>query len=358
MRGVLDEVRLSSGLWYYYPWDLGWQELREGRQESGMVSPYFKHGTLLARYRFDGNITPETTAGQPVAGKVSAAEFKPGVQGQALDLSQIDKSGVQLLGYNLLPEKEGSIEFWFRPLDWDNYYVGEFHGSDVKHYALLTLTAKGARGAALKTLTVACGRAGQDAAVHCEPFQPGSWTHVLISVQQGNMTVYLNGHAQKIGQLWLSADGPALKHWREQAGGQDDVNWYWSFVPSPTLIDEFSVYSWGMSAEEAWNAYARWLPDAAQQMKPLPIFGVDFDYFAHCWDLQEKLVTKLTCLPVHDVKPASADVEIRTEQGEVLLSAEKQALDDTGSATFTLTRALPFGHYPVIVRSRDAAGRC
>jgi len=356
LQGVLDEVRLSSGIWYYYPWDMGWQELRDGRQEIGLQSPFFKHGTVLTRFHFDGNFTPEVCAGQAVAGKVNPSLFKPGLKGQALDLSQVEKAGFQINGYNILPEKEGTIEFWFRPLDWDNYFVGDFLGGDVKHYELMTLSTKAARGAMMKEVMLSRGRAGKDAAVHFVPFHPGSWTHVLISMQNGNQSVYLNGHPQKLGQLWVGAQWASLKKWREHPGGDDNASWSWSFVPSPTLINEFSVYSWGMTPEEAWNAYARWLPDAAEQMKPLPIFGIDFNYYAHCWDMQQHLVAKLTCLPVNDVQPASADMEVRSEQGEVLLSAEKQALDNTGTTSFTLKRALPFGRYPVIVRSRNAAG--
>ena len=91
-------------------------------------------------------------------------------------------------------------------------------------------------------------------------------------------------------------------------------------------------------------------------MKPLPVFRTDFDYFAHSWHLKEKLHIRLACLPVDQAKPASADCELRNADGEVLLSAEKQALDDTGNTTFILDRPLPFGRYPVTVRSRDAAG--
>ncbi|MFM8634172.1 MAG: glycoside hydrolase domain-containing protein, partial [Planctomycetia bacterium] len=146
--------------------------------------------------------------------------------------------------------------------------------------------------------------------------------------------------------------------WRERTGGKDvDDTWQLAFTKSPTLVDEFTVFDWAMDPNEAWNAYARWLPDAAAQMKPLPVFQTQFDYVAHSWDRKEKLVAKVGCLPVKEVKPTSADIEIRTAAGEVLLTAEKQSLDEGSTATFTIDKPLPFGTYPAIVRSRDAAGK-
>ncbi|MFM9196252.1 MAG: glycoside hydrolase domain-containing protein [Planctomycetia bacterium] len=62
-------------------------------------------------------------------------------------------------------------------------------------------------------------------------------------------------------------------------------------------------------------------------------------------------------MPVNGVKPASAGIEIRTAAGVVLLTAEKQSLDEGSTATFTIDKPLPFGTYPGIVRSRDAAGK-
>jgi hypothetical protein len=367
LHGVVDEVRLSSGTRFFYPWKLGWQEWRDGRQDAALRSPYFRRGTVLTHLPFDGTLTPTPFAGLAVEGTSTPTLFKPGLKGQALDLSRIDKAGFKLNGFSILPEKDGTVEFWFRPLEWHNFYVGDFRGTDLTAQWLLMLTEKGAAPyTAPKHIEVLKGRNWEVAnqrlpdgssAMAWTPIHPGVWTHVLLVTQGGSTSTYLNGRRTKFWQVGLigRATEP-LKKWRERTGGKDDGTWAVSFTPSPTLVDEFSVYSWAMSAEEAWNAYARWLPDAAQQMTALPIFRVEFDYFAHSWDRVERLVTKLTCLPVEDVTPASADLEIRSATGEVLFSAEKQALDATGNATFTLKRPLPFGRYPTTVRSRSAAG--
>ena len=362
-RGTVDEVRLRRRTHRFYPWNLGRQELPDDRVVPDPKPPYFRTGRVLTRFRFDGTLEPEVFAGRAWQGKADESHFQRGLKGQALDISRIDQSGFEMKGYYTLPEKDGTIEFWFRPLSWDNFFVGDYGGKGVQWYHLLRMTAQDSLyGSPTKDIEVFRGRAQRDADIVWHKFHPGTWTHVLISLRGRAQTVYVNGRQQKIWQAGYVTQGhpysqEPLKKWRERTGGKDiDDTWTWRFVPSPTLIDEFSIYSWGMNVEEAWNAYARWLPDADGQMKPLPTFRADFDYFAHSWNLKEKLHIRLACLPVGEAKPASADCELRNADAEVLLSAAKQPLDDTGNTTFALDRPLPFGRYPVTVRSRDAAG--
>ncbi len=363
LRGFIDEARLTRGIKHFYPWSRGVQEGEIARQADETKTPFFKTGRVVTRFRFDGALDPEAFSGRSWSGKADASHFKPGLKGQALDLSRIDQTGFAMKGFEVLPEKEGTVEFWFRPLDWNNFYLGEYHGTDLKYYWLMTLTAQGTRYATpSKNVEVIRGRACRDADLHWAKIHPGTWTHALIAVKDGATSVYLNGQRQRLWQVGLVTRGhphaqEPLKAWRERTGGKDvDDTWTWAFVKSPTLIDEFSVFSWGMDAEEAWNAYARWMPQEVAALKPLPLFRTNFDYYAHSWDLQEKLVAKLACLPVAGVTPASADLVLRDAAGAELLNVEKQPLDETGSAAFTLKRALPFGRYPAVVRSRDAAG--
>jgi hypothetical protein len=364
LTGAIDEVRISKGVFYLYPWNLGRLELARQPEALELKAPYFKSGNVLTGIPFDGSLEPKPFAGRSWAGKADAKHFKPGVQGQAIDLSAIDKTDFAMKGFYVLPDKDGTVEFWFRPLDWNNFYQGEFRGSDVKISWLMTLTAKDAPShSASKDIEIRLGRSGQDGPVHWQKIHPGTWTHVLFSIKGGRQTVYVNGRPQRLHQAALVTrasvyDKGALEKWRAGTGGKDvDDTWTLTFTKSPTLVDEFSVYAWPLDADEAWNAYARWLPDAADLMKPLPSFQTRFDYFAHSWDRKEKLVATVACLPVGDAKPASADIEIRTAAGEVLLAAEKQSLDEASTAKFSVAKLLPFGRYSALVRSRDASGK-
>ena len=142
--GAIDEVRLSKGVRHIYPWNLGRLELARPPESLAPQAPYFKSGRVLTRFHFDGSLEPEPFAGRSWAGKATAANFQKGVQGKALDLSAIDKTGFAMNGFDILPDKTGTLEFWFRPLDWNNFYHGDYAGKDVKFNWLMTLTAKGA----------------------------------------------------------------------------------------------------------------------------------------------------------------------------------------------------------------------
>ena len=353
LAGSMDEVRLSKGARFIYPWNLGRLELARTPEQVELKAPYFKSGRVLTRFRFDGSLEPEPFAGRSWAGKAAAANFAPGVQGKALDLSAIDTTGFAIKGFDILPEKNGTVEFWFRPLNWNNFYKADFLGTGIKYNWLMTLTAADApANSPSKYIEVRLGRSGQDGPVRWQKIHPGTWTHVLFSMKDGPQTVYINGQRQRLYQAGL------VTRSAPRTGGKDsDDTWTLAFKKSPTLVDEFTVFDWGMDENEAWNAYARWLPDAAATMKPLPLFQTQFDYFAHSWDRKEKLVATVGCLPVRGVNPAAADIELRDTAGELLLSVEKQSLAEGSTATFTLAKPLPFGRYSVIVRSRDAAGK-
>ena len=364
LEGVVDEIRLSKGVRHLYPWNLGGQEFPRPPGAVELRAPFFRNGRVLTRLEFDSSLEPVPFAGRSWAGRAGAAQFAAGLQGRSLDLSSIDGAGFSLTGADIVPATDGTIEFWFRPLDWNNFQLGDFHGTDIRSTRLLAIDDRptavrapgGADAAPARAIAVRLGRSGRDGPVRWERIHPGTWSHVLVSMKDGVATVYLNGQAQRLPQVLFLDRPPPLEAGRTAPDGGADVGGVLAFVQSSTLVDEFSVYSWPMSADEAWNAYARWLPDAASRMRPLPAFQVGFDYFAHADDAVARLVATVGCLQVGESRPATVDLEIRNAAGDVLLAAEKRPLDEAGAATFRVDGPLAFGRYPAVVRSRDASG--
>ncbi len=340
LHGIIDEVRLSRGIRHYYRWHLGTQERGDAPPPPDPAAPYFRGSSLLTRLRFDGTLKPEALAGRDASGRDEAARFQTGIQGQALDLSRIGEAGFTLHNLEIPPERDGSIEFWFRPLDWHNFFRGDYHGTDLpRPVTLMQLEGSGVT----RPVQVHRGTAGANANLPWFRIHPGAWTHVLLVFKNGGQAKYLNGQRTRYDQVWLfprAGEGP----------------WSLRFMPSPTLVDEFSVYPWAMNEQEAWNAYARWLPDAAEQLQPLPHFEVHFSYVAHSWNLQERLRATVTCLSVEGRQPALMDFELHDTDGTILHAVSAHALDASGQATLTIERTFPFGRYPATVRSRTADG--
>lgn len=362
----LDAVRLSKRERFFYEW--GGDSLAEANAERPLASgpPYFVREGLSVYCPFDGRLAPDVFAGGGVPGKAEESFFGPGVRGQALDLSRIDETGFALPGYSVWPDGKGAMEFWFRPKDWNNFFVGGFRGEGVTRQPLLLLThAKGARSyQAWKRVTLLAGRAGQDASKPWTRFHPGTWTHVVITwtAKAKHGTVYINGERQSFGQVAaaLSNHLPAVRKmradWEKQGGDKDDGTYQLVFHASPTLIDELRIYPWTLSPEEAWNAYARYLPDAAQRLAVLPPIKVDFEYQAHNWDNRKRLRVHLSCLPSGGIAPATAQLTLR--QGDASRFADKAVpLDENGRATVVVEQAFDFGEYAVQVASFGKEGQ-
>ena len=120
-----------------------------------------------------------------VEGKTTEEDFRPGVRGKALDLTRAATNGIAFDGYAVLPLKQGTIEFWFRPLDWNNFFHGDYLGMDLPWLTLLRFAPKGCepwRGPS-RALRIAQGRNHRDfsSGTPWVQFQPGRWTHVVCA---------------------------------------------------------------------------------------------------------------------------------------------------------------------------------
>ncbi|OPZ30609.1 MAG: hypothetical protein BWZ02_00683 [Lentisphaerae bacterium ADurb.BinA184] len=364
LTGRLDAVRLSRRERLFYVLDDRIVADPDRRRVLADGPPWFARRLAPHLYcSFDGSVTPEESAGRPVEGQAPAAAFAPGVRGQALDLSAAEAVGFAVKGIGVLPAEAGSIAFWFRPKDWNNFLVGEYLGQGVPWVNLMRLApANYEPYRAYKALAVAQGRAGQDHPADLAPFHPGKWTHVAVTWGGEGAGVYLDGVPQRIGQAVLGgSSNPLDQHdydaWKERTGGKEDGTYRLTLSPSATLLDELCIYPYCLLPEEVWNSYARMLPEAEQAMKRLPAVRTRFEYFAHSWEGIEHLDIGLSCLPVDGVSPVAADVRLAGADGGVLSEEAGVALDKEGHAQIRVTRSLPFGRYPIEVTPRDAGGK-
>ncbi|MBF0245092.1 MAG: hypothetical protein HQL31_07440, partial [Planctomycetes bacterium] len=361
-KGVIDEVRLRRRVRYFHEWHLQEQEVQGRWQETAMAPPFFRSSLPLCRFRFDGDLKPEQFHALKVEGMTGERHFKPGYMGQALDLSHIDTTGFRLIGHSVLPDAEATLEFFFRPLDWHNYYVGNFFGSDVAKETLFIQKLKSLSDASwYRQFRVSMGRSLREVrSLRWNKFQPGRWTHVILSLASSGNKGYINGIEQPFWQLQFLMGSKevqkAHEEWLSASKGKDDGNYEFKFMPSRTLIDEFSVYGWAFTAQEAANAYARWRPKGEIPMKPIPPFKIGFDYFARSWEMNNKLDVRLRCFPVDERKPAFMDFTISSLEGKPILAQENMPVDESGELKMTIPHTFDFGHYPLKITSRDKEG--
>lgn len=362
LHGAVDEVRLQRGQRRFYLPEAPHQELAAGFVERPVAPPFFRHDAVRLRLRFDGTTEPEVGAGVRQTGRLDRRNFQPGLRGLALNLSRIRDTGLAFQDTDLFPNLTGTVEFWMRPLDWNNFYVGDYHGRDVRRLELLTLTPPDSlryshddRGRPTQVITAALGRSGGGARGNWTKIHPGTWTHVLVSVwgrDRRQSVVYLNGVPRGHVGVRFSDSLRGNARRADDAFGPGEL----AFQDSGTLIDEFSAYPWAMNGDEAWNAYARWLPDADARMRPFPPFTASLQYVAHAWNGRERIDANVSWLSVDGRRPTTVSMVVQDAQDVELSACKPQPTDMTGNVKLMGQGALPFGHYTAIFRGYGPDG--
>jgi hypothetical protein len=359
--GMLDEIRLSScARPFYYLADDSFRDVTAQRPFVAGPPYFVRTDKPLLACSFDGTLAPEVFAGTKASGKVRAAAFQPGVRGQAYDMSTADKDGFRLDGSGLFPMTAGTIEFWMRPLDWDNLFIGDYLGLNVRPQMLLQFgQANYPTFRGLRAVHVRKGRGLQETSTDAGfvPIHPGVWTHVMCVWNQGRQALYLNGKRQPSTEIVLNSnyhyDQPDWNAYVKAGGLTNNPALYgWSLIPSATLIDEWRLYARPYSDEEAANAYARWFPDASTRLTALPPIRANpfYDFNTQTLNLS------CTCLPVNEVDPASLHLTfVSLTNNETLLDGDL-ALDTGFCGSTQIVRDLPFGQYRIDAASKDKDG--
>jgi len=181
-------------------------------------------------------------------------------------------------GPGILAPEGGTIAFWLRPLEWDNYTRhNKLSKTPPRHVELFRVT--GALGVGSKpgkpesttrTTTSTSGPAPlltftlhlnpSDEAPNPVPFDPGRWTHLAVTWQGAMLRTYVDGRPR-------GADGTfSIRLHASKPGGLS-----FKAVPTDaprTLLDDFRIYRRPLAPAEIANLAA--LDDPRRELKRLP----------------------------------------------------------------------------------------
>ena len=218
---------------------------------------------------------PDTSKVREV--RKAKVETRPGVKGRALALEGTHE-GVDLALPAGLGLTSATIEFWFKPCDWDNFTLRR-HRSQAPylHSKLLLLTLYGkpkdgeGEDQILVKLRASRLRSSREAAFTLHPYH---WTHVAIvwgkGVQHHQPNLYFDGE-------WVGYDtrsslctmaGPDV--WEKHVPAYIRLG---NFMG--TAYDELRVYGHPLLREEARNAYGSY---TGTEMQELGAALCSFDY--------------------------------------------------------------------------------
>ncbi|MCX5660949.1 MAG: DUF6067 family protein [Planctomycetota bacterium] len=279
------------------------------------------------------------------------------MRGKSFSLARARETHPVVAGRNVFPPDRGSLEFWMQPTDWNNFFIGDYLGTNIPRMTLLHVGPVAGPPQHALGLSIALGRAGAVADAPFVQIHPGAWTHVLCTWGPAGPGVYLNGLPQPMAQIGLHGDAGAMKNykeWREKTKKQDDGAWGLVLDQSGTLIDELRVYDRQLNPMEAANAFARYFPDAGERLAKLPLIGATYAYFAY----RPETHISLACLPVGGVDPATAKVVMTTPSAsKPVYTSEPFALTADGVVTIKAPLALEFLPYDVQIESFGPDGK-
>ncbi len=360
-KGRLDVVRFSSVERLFY------QRLETTLCDAAGVRPVESGLPWFARTKapnvycsFDSTAKPDVFSGFRAEGVSAPSVLAEGVRGKAFNLGVPAATNFALTGQSVLPLERGTLEFWFKPQNWDNFYVGNKFGSNVKWLTLLRFAPRGSPAEKrLRSLSFAQGRSSASVGSPWVEFQPGKWTHVVCSWDGKSSTVYLDGKPQSIDQAnWngplTQQDQKDYEAWLKASGGKDDGTYQLTFLPSETLVDELRVYPWAFTPEEANNAHVRYYPDGKSKLMEVPrlVASTSYDFY------QKGFKFFVSCQPVNDIEPVAVTARlVQRGVAKPLVDVAKLTLDASLKAGWGAPVPLDYQPYELQISSLSADGK-
>ncbi len=352
--GWIDEVRLLSShkTFYRYVPVLS----RDAGHPLQFDRPWFRNDTthLYASLdrgvqfdRHDGGAAALEVVNVP-AERIAGIQV-PGVRGKGW---LIDPGiGVARVPLDGMRFEEGALEFWLRPVNWDDV-TGYWHHSPPRHLHLnvLRLVGRDRQGQQRVVATLSLPR-GHNIERPRIPLDAGRWTHVFVNWREGRGRVYLDGKSHGGFQYARGVTPADFVPVHAEFGILDDVTVIRHERPK-IEIDEIVGYRQPLREDEIAQARLRW----RQELAPIALYNTRLEYK---WSLG-KLEFDVTPLLPDEVVAAQCEVGlIAADDGQRVLNRLRSETLADGRFRFVLHEGEPLadGLYHIPFRIRDAAGK-
>ncbi len=216
-------------------------DLSTQKQFSITVLPEKSDG-IIAYYPFEGNLKDSTRT--VAEGKVTGNRIDN--NGGTINYAETDfgksavfngQSGIRLPD-GLIDSDSYSVSIWLKPEELTQYTTTFFGARDSNHW--VSLVPKGHAGIGHNTM-VWSGTDWYDANTGLG-IQPNTWTHLAFTVNQGTITIYVNGKE--------TFKGSNFPHVFTTSNGQFSLGVNWWDTPYKGMMDELRIYQGSLAIEE------------------------------------------------------------------------------------------------------------
>ncbi|MGP4039072.1 LamG-like jellyroll fold domain-containing protein [Gracilibacillus sp. D59] len=230
-KGLMDEVRVYDGV------VLPAEEVQ---------ALYQSPDGLTAHYRFEDNLedaTGNTGAGTITGNSINNTggeiSYQQGIDGQAAVFN--GESGV-LLPNGLIASNNYSVSVWLNPIEITQYTTTFFGSRDQNNWISLVPSGPGAGN----TMLWSGSETWYDATSESQ-IPTNQWTHVAFTVDNGEITVYVNGEEAFTGtdfpDIFTTTDGVfglGVNYWDTPYNGlMDDLQIYGNKVLTASEVNDY-----------------------------------------------------------------------------------------------------------------------
>lgn len=277
--GLIDEVRVCEKPRTFIPLrKQAWKKANEER-ELQFGRPTFRTNADHFHASLDQGTRVERHAGADDAEievdfdpKLLDSITVPGVRGKGLVIDKrLGFPRVPLTGMN---PKEGTLEFWFRPINWDNYeHVWPGQRPPFPHLSIARLYGRDKQdGGVKKFMEIKAPRVHGGSSFF--KVDPGWWIHVAARWRNGKANGFFNGDAGGASVRWARGVDPEnIEPLYVEFGINDNCRVKYGQIPL-VEIDEIIGYNAIMEKDEVVQAHERW----KRVVDPIPLFkgGISF----------------------------------------------------------------------------------
>lgn len=352
--GWLDEVRVSTTFRDYYERPrLPWRDA-DATRPLQFNRPFFRADSTVLHLSCDKGTVPDLdTAG--------AGEAQLKLHGEKLDGLLVDgirgkgwlmdrDIGLARLPLKGITAREGAIEFWLRPVNWDDCTGYWQHSPPERmNLSVARVFAKTEAGNDLQLFNVGLPRAFNLERARL-PLDPGHWVHLMLVWDANGWGLYFNGRVIN-GHRREAGDKLDLPLAAIEFGVTDKVEGI-RREPPRIEIDEVVAYRSHLRGDEVTQAHRRWMG----KLDAIPLYNAGFEYK---WSIS-KLEFSLVPLLPEGVVPTAASVTLvdLAAAGKTVLGPVSSTAIPKDRFHFVLSegKPLPYGHYEFRFDVKDKAG--
>lgn len=386
-KGTVDEIRFSKSFRELLANELTWpQPDRKIADTPGQ--PFFRDAAdLLFRAGFNKDLkadrcAPNTQSPDYIVSKADESltpakvrlMFPSGVEGAALMIGEESLSPVYKGEGNLNPAR-GSLAFWLQPLNWDNHTRdNRYDAVPPTTFGLFQIDGEYMEGSYDRNFRRTGPLVEFNIVLHMDEgvdnpvdFEPGRWTHIVMTWEGTAFTYYVNGRRRDPGGSWTlqlpiypghDPRQPPQPDWWLNAKPQAirfGTRTYWDQLKQPaprSAIDDFRVYRRALAPSEIANL-ARFY-DPREAPAPLPAMDMAMTYNG----VSGRVIVDTVPLMAAYTNAVEAAVQLTRAGAASPVGTGVIKLDERKQGRVEVqTPPLDFATYRVQADIRDAAGR-